>query len=326
VRKPAKIVEEMLHLNRHHGVRVFLFQDDDFPLWGLPGRRWADELVDRIHESGLVERTLWKISCRAEYVDPDLFSKLREAGLFLVYMGIESGVEQGLEVLNKEMTVEQNLRGVQTLKDVGIIFGYGFMLFDPSSSFDSIRENIGFLRAIVGDGSAAATFSRMLPYGGTPIRDRLQREGRLRGDLTHPDYVFLDPRINEYHRLLNQTVRPWIHHEGLSYQLNYALDELETVKRLVPGVEGIEEYQMALRVLIRESNDRLLRLVEETSIAFEAGDSSRFNPAGVRDYCEKNVTRLVAMRDSFIAENIYLLRDASSPDCASGPVMSQQIH
>jgi anaerobic magnesium-protoporphyrin IX monomethyl ester cyclase len=110
-------------------------------------------------------------------------------------MGIESGVEQGLEVLNKEMTVEQNLAGVRTLKELGIIFGYGFMLFDPSSSFESIRENIKFLRAMVGDGSAAATFSRMLPYGGTPIRDRLQREGRLRGDLTHPDYVFLDLRI-----------------------------------------------------------------------------------------------------------------------------------
>jgi radical SAM superfamily enzyme YgiQ (UPF0313 family) len=237
----------MLHLERHHGVRVFLFQDDDFPLWGVPGRRWADELVDRIHQSGLAQRTLWKISCRAEYVEADLFSKLRDAGLFLVYMGIESGVEQGLEVLNKEMSVEQNLTGVQTLKDVGINFGYGFMLFDPSSSFDSIRENIKFLRAIVGDGAAAATFSRMLPYGGTPIRDRLQREGRLRGDLTHPDYVFLDQRINQYHRLLSQTVRPWIYHEGLTYQLNYALDELEAVKRLVDGVQGIEDYQMALR-------------------------------------------------------------------------------
>jgi hypothetical protein len=209
---------------------------------------------------------------------------------------------------------------MQTLKDVGINFGYGFMLFDPSSSFDSIRENVKFLRAIVGDGSAAGTFSRMLPYGGTPIRDRLEREGRLRGDLTHPDYVFLDPRINEYHQLLNQTVRPWIHHEGLTYQLNYALDELETVRRLVPGVQGIDDYQMALQVQTRESNERLFRLVEETSMAFEAGDRSRFDPVGVSDYCEKNVNRLVATRNSFIAENIYLLRDASNVDCTNGPV------
>ena len=55
---------------------------------------------------------IWKISCRAEYVEQDLFSKLRDAGLFLVYMGIESGVDAGLEVLHKQMTVgEQNLAG-----------------------------------------------------------------------------------------------------------------------------------------------------------------------------------------------------------------------
>ena len=93
VRQPAKVVEEMLHLYRQYGVRVFLFQDDDFPLWGKKGRRWADELIGRMHDSGLAERTIWKISCRAEYVEPELFLAMREAGLFLVYMGIESGVE-----------------------------------------------------------------------------------------------------------------------------------------------------------------------------------------------------------------------------------------
>src|SRR5262249_53762545 len=146
VRKPAKVVEEMLYLERHHRVRVFLFQDDDFPLWGVAGRHWATELAERLHDSGLASRAIWKISCRAEYVEHEVFSMLRNAGLFLVYMGIESGVEAGLNVLFKQMTVEQNLSAVETLKQLGILFGYGFMLFDPSSTFDSIRENIRFLR------------------------------------------------------------------------------------------------------------------------------------------------------------------------------------
>ena len=326
VRKPAKVIEEMLYLERYHQVRIFLFQDDDFPLWRVVGRRWATELCDRLHDSGLADRVIWKISCRAEYVEADLFSMLRDAGLFLVYMGIESGVDAGLEVLHKQMTVEQNLAGVQTLKQLGILFGYGFMLFDPSSSFESVRENTKFLRQIVGDGSAAATFSRMLPYGGTPIRDQLQKEGRPRGDLTHPDYVFLDLRLNDYHRLLSQIVRPWIHGEGLSYQLNYAWDELETVRRLVPGVEGIEAYRDALRSLTKESNEQLFRLVEESSMAFEDGDRSMLSPGAVGCYCETNVARLVELRNRFIADNIYLLRDASRLDCAAGPVIAPQVH
>jgi anaerobic magnesium-protoporphyrin IX monomethyl ester cyclase len=326
VRKPANVIEEMLQLQRDFNVRVFLFQDDDFPLWGNAGRRWADELAQRLHDSGLPRTAVWKISCRGEYVEPELFSRLRDAGLFLVYMGIESGVEQGLKILHKEMTVEENLAAVRTLKQIGILFSYGFMLFDPSSTFESIRENLGFLRQIVGDGSAAATFCRMLPYGGTPIRDLLMREGRLRGDLTHPDYDFLDVRLNEYHRVLSQAVRPWIHNFGLSNELNYAWDEFTTVTRLVPGVTGSEGYAADLRALTRDSNQRLFRLVEESSLAFEHGDPNPIDAHAVAAYCDQARAQLAGMRNNFIADNIVLLADSVSPDCAHGPVMAPQVH
>jgi radical SAM superfamily enzyme YgiQ (UPF0313 family) len=326
VRRPAKVVEEMLHLNRRHGVRVFLFQDDDFPLWGKKGRRWADELVARLHDSGLAETTVWKISCRAEYVEPELFASMRKAGLFLVYMGIESGVESGLDVLFKQMTVEQNLDAVANLKRLDIVFAYGFMLFDPSSTFESIRGNIAFLRRIVGDGSAPAVFSRMLPYGGTPIRDQLAKEGRLRGDLTHPDYDFLDLRINEYHRLLTLAVRPWIHNQGLSYSLSDVADELETIERLAPGPRGGAEYRATLRQMTAEANARLFALVEDSSLAFERGDQSLLDPRPVRDYCERMRARVLDLRQDFIADNVDALVENIVTHRGDGPILTPQIH
>ena len=326
VRRPDKVVEEMLELHRRHGVRVFLFQDDDFPLWGRKGRRWADELMGRMHDSGLADNTIWKISCRAEYVEPELFASMREAGLFLVYMGIESGVDSGLDILFKQMTVEQNLNAVATLKQLEIAYSYGFMLFDPSSTFESVRQNIGFLRRIVGDGSAPAVFSRMLPYGGTPIRDQLAKEGRLRGDLTHPDYDFLDPRLNEYYRLLSNTVRPWIHNQGLSNQLSYALDEIETFERLTPGLRHAKPYRKALARLTAQVNERLFRLVEQSSLAFEQGDRSLLDPEGIDAFCARTRTRLVDLRNVFVAKNLEPLNQRINADCSSGPVMRPQIH
>jgi radical SAM superfamily enzyme YgiQ (UPF0313 family) len=326
VRKPDKIVEEMLDLYRRHEVRVFLFQDDDFPLWGRKGRQWADELMGRMHDSGLAENAIWKISCRAEYVGTELFAAMREAGLFLVYMGIESGNEAGLEILFKQMTIQQNLDAIATLKQLGITYSYGFMLFDPSSTFDSVRENIGFLRRIVGDGSSPAVFSRMLPYGGTPIRDRLAEEGRLRGDLTHPDYDFLDLRLNEYYRLLNDTLRPWIHNQGLSNQLSYALDELETFDRLTPGLRGAKAYRTALARLTARVNERLFRLVEESSLAFEQGDRSLLDPKAIAAWCERARRRMVDLRNVFVADNLTPLTARVNADCTSGPVVRPQIH
>ena len=35
----------------------------------------------------------------------------------------------------------------------------------------------------------------MVPYDGTPIKDQLAAQGRLRGNVCNPDYDFLDPRI-----------------------------------------------------------------------------------------------------------------------------------
>jgi radical SAM superfamily enzyme YgiQ (UPF0313 family) len=327
VRRPEKVIEEALQLHREHGVRVFLFQDDDFPLWGNKGRRWAEELMAGFHASGLAKKTIWKISCRAEYVEPELFGRMRDAGMFLVYMGIESGVEEGLKILFKQMTVQQNLDAVATLKRLGLMFLYGFMLFDPSSTFASIRQNIGFLRQIVGDGSAPAVFSRMLPYGGTPIRDLLAKEGRLRGDLTHPDYDFLDLRINEYHRLLTHAVRPWIHKEGLSYSLGNAIDELETIDRLAPEASGSQAYRLALRALMADSNAQLFALVEESSTAFESrGDSSALEPQRIRDYCERMLKRLTELRNDYLTDNIGCLVENISRDRVEGPILTPQVH
>jgi len=72
----------------------------------------------------------------------------------------------------------------------------GFILFDPSRTFGSVQANLSFLRQIIGDGSTAATFCRMLPYDGTAITADLERAGRLRGDICHPDYDFFD--ANDY--------------------------------------------------------------------------------------------------------------------------------
>jgi anaerobic magnesium-protoporphyrin IX monomethyl ester cyclase len=327
VRKPQFVIEEMLELNRTFGVRVFLFQDDDFPLWGKAGRRWADELTARMHEAGLAEQTIWKISCRAEYLESELFTELRDAGLFLAYMGIESGVESGLEILHKQLTVEQNRTAVQLLKDLGVLFSYGFMLFDPSSSFESVRENLEFLREIVGDGSAAATFCRMLPYGGTPIRDLLEAEGRLRGDISHPDYDFLDPRLNDYYLRLHTAARAWLDSEGVSHELNWAREELEVAVRLSKGLAGVDAYRRALQALTAESNKALFQLVEESSVAYEQdGDVSSLDPQHGRELCGTTHDQLLELRNAFVESNTNALMAEVEAGPIRGPVLAPHVH
>jgi anaerobic magnesium-protoporphyrin IX monomethyl ester cyclase len=326
-RRPAKVTEEMCELADQLGVSIFLFLDDDFPLWGKVGRRWVGELVDEMRHAGLVGRAIWKISCRAEYVEPELFAHLRDAGLYLVYMGLESGSDEGLGVLNKGISVENNLRAVQVLKDLGIAFAYGFMLFDPSTTFKSIHENIQFLRQVVGDGSAAAVFCRMLPYGGTPIREQLRAEGRLKGDIMRPDYDFLDPRLEEYHSLLEAAVGGWVHGDGLSHQLDWAWHEVHITGKLSSPLDGMTEFQQELRELTARCNHALFDFVEETAWEFErTGNSRLLDPAPIQRKQELFIAELLRVRNDFVHRNQdTLLAAVEMRDRMKGPIVLPQI-
>ena len=325
VRKPPEIVREMRHLHEERGVQVFLFQDDDFPLWGKAGRRWVDELVAELHAQQLVGKVIWKISCRVDYIEPELFAKLRDAGLYLVYMGLESGNDEGLDVLHKQVTVERNEEGVAILKRLGLMFEYGFMLFDPSTTFESIRGNIGFLRRIVGDGSAGAVYCRMLPYGGTPIRDQLAKEGRLKGDIVRPDYDFLDPRLDGYFHTLDKAVGPWIHGDGVSHQLNWAWNELAILERLFPPMDGVEEYREFLRALTRESNEVLFHAVEESSLLWERDGEAPLSQYELEHDARRILGKLLPERNNFVAQNQATLLEELRAERMSGPIMAPQI-
>jgi len=302
-RKPVEVAKEMRFLLDEHGISIFLFQDDDFPLFGPAWKRWTREFLAELHRYGLPGNAVWKINCRADAVDPELFLEMRRAGLHMVYMGLESGTEEGLKTLHKQITVEQNLRAVELLKRIGVRFEFGFMLLDPSSTFESVRANLEFLRAIVGDGSAAAGFGRMVPYDGTPIKDDLERTGRLRGDVARPFYDFLDPRLDDFYgeviRMVDVT--GWTHGYGaLSPALNFAWEEISILEQLFPALAGFEEYRRAIQQVTSESNLALIQIVEDLSFVYSHGRDNPWSPGELRSRSSAFTDRLIATRDEFI--------------------------
>lgn len=313
LRRTTEVVREMKMLHDERGITVFLFQDDDFPMFGPKWRAWAHDLVDQLEASGLARKVIWKLNCRADAVDVDLLSRMRDAGLYMIYMGLESGDAQGLVTLNKEISVDQNLAAVRTLKDLGIRFEYGFMLLDPSSTFASVRTNVEFLRQIIGDGCAAATFCKMLPYDGTPIKDALAASGRLKGDVCAPGYDFLDPKLDAFYADLAQVVEVtgWVHGpQALTLQLGWAHTEVAVIRKLFPRLPDTDAYDATLRRRTAESNAALLRVVEQLADFHEAGVGRRPDPQQLRRLCAQTLETVVNERNAFITRHQRVLLDA----------------
>jgi radical SAM superfamily enzyme YgiQ (UPF0313 family) len=262
-RKPEAVAAEMQDLYEHWGVTFFNFQDDDFSAKSPEQRRWVEAFLKVLKKSCLSERVKWKISCRVDDVDKDLFVRYRDHGLIAVYLGVESGNPTGLKTLNKYVTVEQNLEAIETLKEIGLAFNMGFMLFDPDSTIETVQKNIDFLRQVTGDGTCPVNFCKMLPYAGTPIEKRLQKEGRLKGTLSQPDYDFLDPRLDWY-ALFTATVFRFHNFDplGLVERLGTALFD-KVLLQAFEDTPWVKEYEKALQELTAQANAVALETLEK---------------------------------------------------------------
>src|ERR1039457_6542994 len=116
VRSPEDVAAEMRSLYDSRGVRLFLFQDDDFAAKTEPQRAWVERFLLALDAEGLTGKVGWKISCRVDDIEPEIMAHCRDHGLLAAYLGVESGNGEGLATLNKHATVEQNHQAMRTLR------------------------------------------------------------------------------------------------------------------------------------------------------------------------------------------------------------------
>ena len=263
-RSPEDVAREMRYLFDARGVRLFLFQDDDFAAKTENQRDWLGRFLLALDRERLTGRIGWKISCRVDDIEPEIMTRCRDRGLLTVYLGVESGNASGLETLNKHATVEQNLRAMRILKETGVDADMGFMLLDPGSTLESVRENVAFLRKVAELGGPPICFVKTLPLAGTAMEKQLAGEGRLTGDPLRPDYRFLDPRLDHYAlwitlRFSQRNSAP----NGLVETLRIAHFD-QVVARAFEAAPWTGEYGAELRRLIDRANESAISTLERT--------------------------------------------------------------
>ncbi len=282
VRSPQAVVNEMAGLFYEKDVRFFSFQDDDFAARTPQQREWLHEFLDALDRANLADRVRWKISCRVDDIESEILETMLRHGLMAVYLGVESGSEEGLRTLNKHVSVAQNMFAIKLLKRYDVALAIGFMLFDPSSTIDTIRENLTFLRAIGSDGYFPINFCKMLPYAGTPIELQLRQTGRLKGTVTSPDYDFLDIQLDWYAFLVQRifTIRNF-DTTGLVVRLQQADFDYRLAKAF-GYVIPTNGYGLKLKQLVTQTN----RLVIENLFSLLEVIISR----GINSLLEDNET------------------------------------
>lgn len=165
------VMEELRELAAH-GVKMISFYDDLF----IADKRRLQDLVAMIKAEGLDCQVRFTCSCRANLVTPQVVELLKAMNTVSVGMGLESGCQRTLDYLKGGVTVEQNERAVNLLKNAGIQANASFVIGSPDETRNEILETYDFIRK-----SRLDFFDTyvLTPLPGTPLWDEARAAGQV---------------------------------------------------------------------------------------------------------------------------------------------------
>lgn len=166
--QPDTVLEHMRRLAVDYGVRGFLFSDDHFFI-DLDRARGILEGVVR----GNMGFTISKLQIRADTIcrmDDEFFELMVRAGVKRFTVGIESGSQRMLDLIKKDITVDEALEANRKLARYPFVPLYLFMMGMPTETPEDFGMSIRLADQMLADNPRAVkTFNIYTPYPGTEL-------------------------------------------------------------------------------------------------------------------------------------------------------------
>lgn len=193
-RSIRNIVNEMKYLYQKKGIRQFIFHDDNFLVPSLQQNlKRIDELNTELKKHNISDIGL-VLKCSPSDAHPEVLTKLKKIGLIRIFMGIESGSQEGLNSLGRSQTIVQAKQALATCRDLGISTQYTVIIFHPDATFQTLQADLNLIRQFPNN---PMNYCRAEVYAGTPLEHRLLSQKRLNGDYKRYKYNYADPKVQK---------------------------------------------------------------------------------------------------------------------------------
>ncbi len=179
------IVDELEECVEKHGIKEFFFKADTFTV----DRNWVIEVCDEIIRRDL--KISWGTSARVKPLDEHMLKKMKQAGCWLMALGIESADDETLKKIRKGATKNDAVNAVKMIKKTGIkIYAY-YMLGFPWETKEHIKKTIKFAKQLNCD---FIEFHIAVPFEGTEYYERIKNTDLLESRAIGHD-SYLNPAV-----------------------------------------------------------------------------------------------------------------------------------
>ena len=137
-RSAKDVVDEMQEMVDDFGIEFINIYDDNF----LLNRRRVLEICQEIIGRDL--RVAWKCEGRVDGVDQELLSWMERAGCEMIAFGVESGNEESLRLLRKDISIAQTRDAFVLMKETKIKSLAYMILGVPGETIEDVQNSIRF--------------------------------------------------------------------------------------------------------------------------------------------------------------------------------------
>jgi len=202
--RSAELVLEDIERIIESGIHSISFWDEDF----FANKKRLIEILDGIERNGW--HFEWFGTARADYfreshIDPLLVKRLKRCGCRHLGIGAESGSQRVLDMLKKDITVEDTINTAEILDWAGINADFSFMIGLPDEAYADMRATVRLVERIARINNHFRILGPFVyrPYPGAELYNKCLEQGleephTLAGWVNSP---FINDKVGrgEYH-------------------------------------------------------------------------------------------------------------------------------
>ncbi len=182
---PQKTIQEIKSIIKKYNTREISFWDDTFTV----NHKWLNQFLNNLIKEKL--NISWWCYARVDTINKEILKKMKKAGCWNIFYGVESGNQKLLNNINKGITLKQCEDAVKWTKEAKIETRCSFVFCLPGETPDIAEETIKFALKLDPD---YAQFSFATPYPGTDLYKKAKHFGTLNKNLSqfnvwHPVFI-----------------------------------------------------------------------------------------------------------------------------------------
>jgi radical SAM superfamily enzyme YgiQ (UPF0313 family) len=180
----------------------FFFEDDTFTV----NKPRAIEICEEILKRNI--KLTFSVNARVDTADLEMFKTMKRAGCRELLVGFESGAQELLDKMHKNITIEKGRQFMKYAKQAGLDVHGCFVIGLPGETETTAMQTIKYALSL---GLVTAQFSGAVPFPGTKYFQMCETEGWLKTK-TWSDWLDGGEQssIVEYPGLANQRINYYV--------------------------------------------------------------------------------------------------------------------